>query len=155
VQHSDVIDESPDNFAIVFAAMGINMETARFFKTDFEQVCMHVCVYVCVCMYVYVHVCVCMYMYLCMCACIQNGSMENVSLFLNLANDPTIERIITPRLGMCMYVCMYVCTYVYIDPGMYVCMHVCTHMHTYCGMHVVMCVMCICIVYGWYPCVCV
>lgn len=30
----------------------------------------------------------------------QNGSMENVVLFLNLANDPTIERIITPRLAL-------------------------------------------------------
>lgn len=27
-----------------------------------------------------------------------NGSMEHVVLFMNLANDPTIERIITPRL---------------------------------------------------------
>ena len=33
----------------------VNMETARFFKQDFEE----------------------------------NGSMENVCLFLNLANDPT------------------------------------------------------------------
>lgn len=55
-----------DNFAIVFAAMGVNMETARFFKQDFEE----------------------------------NGSMENVCLFLNLANDPTIERIITPRIAL-------------------------------------------------------
>lgn len=55
-----------DDFAIVFAAMGVNMETARFFKQDFEE----------------------------------NGSMENVCLFLNLANDPTIERIITPRLAL-------------------------------------------------------
>uniref|UniRef100_A0A8R1DGV0 Vacuolar proton pump subunit B n=1 Tax=Caenorhabditis japonica TaxID=281687 RepID=A0A8R1DGV0_CAEJA len=54
------------NFAIVFAAMGVNMETARFFKQDFEE----------------------------------NGSMENVCLFLNLANDPTIERIITPRIAL-------------------------------------------------------
>lgn len=30
----------------------------------------------------------------------QSGSMERVSLFLNLANDPTIERIITPRLAL-------------------------------------------------------
>ena len=58
-----VLDDHQDNFAIVFAAMGVNMETARFFKQDFEE----------------------------------NGSMENVCLFLNLANDPTIERIITPR----------------------------------------------------------
>src|SRR6266480_6048085 len=48
------IDQT-DNFAIVFAAMGVNMETARFFKQDFEE----------------------------------NGSMEKVTLFLNLANDPT------------------------------------------------------------------
>ena len=62
----DVMDYSSDNFAIVFAAMGVNMETARFFKQDFEE----------------------------------NGSMENVCLFLNLANDPTIERIITPRIAL-------------------------------------------------------
>merc|ERR1712160_108921 len=30
----------------------------------------------------------------------ENGSMENVVLFLNLANDPTIERIVTPRLAL-------------------------------------------------------
>nr|WCZ58516.1 vacuolar H(+)-ATPase catalytic subunit B [Andalucia godoyi] len=54
------------DFAIVFAAMGVNMETARFFKQDFEE----------------------------------NGSMERTTLFLNLANDPTIERIITPRLAL-------------------------------------------------------
>jgi len=63
---SDVRDAEEENFAIVFAAMGVNMETARFFKNDFEE----------------------------------NGSMEKVTLFLNLANDPTIERIITPRLAL-------------------------------------------------------
>ena len=31
-----VLDGHEDNFAIVFAAMGVNMETARFFKQDFE-----------------------------------------------------------------------------------------------------------------------
>merc|ERR1712054_15608 len=30
----------------------------------------------------------------------KNGSMERVTLFMNLANDPTIERIITPRLTL-------------------------------------------------------
>uniref|UniRef100_A0A8R1Y9E3 Vacuolar proton pump subunit B n=1 Tax=Onchocerca volvulus TaxID=6282 RepID=A0A8R1Y9E3_ONCVO len=64
--HDKKYDVKDDNFAIVFAAMGVNMETARFFKQDFEE----------------------------------NGSMENVCLFLNLANDPTIERIITPRLAL-------------------------------------------------------
>ncbi|KAJ3221866.1 Vacuolar ATP synthase subunit B [Clydaea vesicula] len=61
-----VLDGHEDNFAIVFGAMGVNMETARFFKQDFEE----------------------------------NGSMERVTLFLNLANDPTNERIITPRLAL-------------------------------------------------------
>jgi V-type H+-transporting ATPase subunit B len=66
VKGKDVTDHSVDNFAIVFGAMGVNMETARFFRNDFEE----------------------------------NGSMENVVLFLNLANDPTIERIVTPRLAL-------------------------------------------------------
>ncbi|CAF1051701.1 unnamed protein product [Adineta steineri] len=64
--HAKDTHDNTDNFAIVFAAMGVNMETARFFKQDFEE----------------------------------NGSMENVCLFLNLANDPTIERIITPRIAL-------------------------------------------------------
>merc|ERR1711915_381665 len=61
-----VHDGHEDNFSIVFGAMGVNLETSRFFTRDFEE----------------------------------NGSMERVSLFLNLANDPTIERIITPRLAL-------------------------------------------------------
>ena len=32
-----VHDDHEDNFTIVFAAMGVNMETARFFKQDFEE----------------------------------------------------------------------------------------------------------------------
>lgn len=64
--HSAVMDDHEDNFSIVFAAMGVNMETARFFKQDFEA----------------------------------NGSMERVTLFLNRADDPTIERIVTPRLAL-------------------------------------------------------
>ena len=61
-----VHDGHEENFSIVFAAMGVNMETSRFFTRDFEE----------------------------------NGSMERVTLFMNLANDPTIERIITPRLAL-------------------------------------------------------
>ena len=55
-----------EDFCVVFAAMGVNQETARFFRTEFEE----------------------------------NGSMEKTVLFLNLANDPTIERIVTPRLAL-------------------------------------------------------
>ncbi|KAI8466655.1 MAG: vacuolar-type H+-ATPase subunit B3 (VHA-B3) [Monoraphidium minutum] len=58
--------EEETQFAIVFAAMGVNMETSHFFKQDFEE----------------------------------NGSLERTVLFLNLANDPTIERIITPRIAL-------------------------------------------------------
>merc|ERR1712086_1071088 len=58
--------ESETEFGIVFAAMGVNKETARFFMMDFEE----------------------------------NGSMEKLVMFLNLASDPTIERIITPRLAL-------------------------------------------------------
>lgn len=47
VQQLSVSDFSP--------TFQVNMETARFFKSDFEE----------------------------------NGSMDNVCLFLNLANDPT------------------------------------------------------------------
>ena len=54
----DVHDGHEENFSIVFAAMGVNMETSRFFTRDFEE----------------------------------NGSMERVTLFLNLANDPTYVR---------------------------------------------------------------
>lgn len=66
VQLKDTQDGHKDNFAVVFGAMGVNMETARYFKTDFEQ----------------------------------SGAMEKTCFFLNLANDPTIERIITPRIAL-------------------------------------------------------
>merc|ERR1711879_413492 len=59
-------DANADNFCIVFGAMGVNIETARFFKNDF----------------------------------VENGAILRTCLFLNLANDPTIERIITPRLAL-------------------------------------------------------
>ncbi len=36
VAGKDVLDHHEDNFAMVFGAMGVNMETARFFKNDFE-----------------------------------------------------------------------------------------------------------------------
>lgn len=52
-------DDHEDNFSIVFAAMGVNMETARFFRQDFEE----------------------------------NGSLDRVTLFLNLASDPTWVKI--------------------------------------------------------------
>jgi V-type H+-transporting ATPase subunit B len=67
VQLKDTMDGHEDNFSVVFGAMGVNMETARFFRNDFTE----------------------------------SGAMERTCFFLNLANDPTIERIITPRLALC------------------------------------------------------
>lgn len=55
-----------ESFAVVFAAMGITAEEARFFQTDFER----------------------------------TGALERVTLFLNLADDPAVERIVTPRLAL-------------------------------------------------------
>lgn len=68
IGEKSILDDSTqdEEFAIVFAAMGVNLATARFFRQDFEE----------------------------------NGSMDRVSLFMNLASDPTIERIITPRIAL-------------------------------------------------------
>ncbi len=55
-----------EEFAVVFAAMGITYEEASFFRKDFEK----------------------------------TGAMERIVMFLNLADDPAIERIITPRMAL-------------------------------------------------------
>ncbi|HUU75534.1 MAG TPA: V-type ATP synthase subunit B [Methanoregulaceae archaeon] len=55
-----------EEFAVVFAAMGITHEEAGFFLKDFRS----------------------------------TGALERAVLFLNLADDPAIERIITPRLAL-------------------------------------------------------
>ena len=60
-QNKSTHDNHEENFSIVFGAMGVNLETARFFTRDFEE----------------------------------NGSMERVTLFLNLANDPTYDISLT------------------------------------------------------------
>jgi V/A-type H+-transporting ATPase subunit B len=55
-----------DQFAVVFAAVGITHEEASYFMRDFEK----------------------------------TGALERAVLFLNLADDPSVERIITPRLAL-------------------------------------------------------
>ncbi len=37
VTNKGVHDGHEENFSIVFAAMGVNLETARFFTRDFEE----------------------------------------------------------------------------------------------------------------------
>src|SRR5512136_1593814 len=55
-----------EQFAVVFAAMGITSREAAFFMEDFER----------------------------------TGALERVVFFMNLADDPTIERIATPRCAL-------------------------------------------------------
>ncbi len=55
-----------NNFAVVFAAMGIKHDVARYFIRSFED----------------------------------TGVIGNVALFLSLADDPSIERTITPRTAL-------------------------------------------------------
>jgi V/A-type H+-transporting ATPase subunit B len=54
------------DFAVVFAAMGVKHDVARFFINSFEQ----------------------------------SGVLGNVALFLSLADDPSIERTLTPRTAL-------------------------------------------------------
>ncbi len=60
------VQGSKEDFALVFAAMGITHEEAMFFKNDFES----------------------------------NATLEKAVLFLNLADDPAVERLITPRMAL-------------------------------------------------------
>ncbi|MBY8999935.1 MAG: V-type ATP synthase subunit B [Candidatus Heimdallarchaeota archaeon] len=55
-----------EEFAVIFSAMGITADEARFFRDDFEA----------------------------------TGALDKVVLFLNLASDPSIERLLTPRLAL-------------------------------------------------------
>jgi len=55
-----------EDFAVVFAAMGITFEEASFFMEDFRK----------------------------------TGAIERTVMFVNLADDPAIERITTPRLAL-------------------------------------------------------
>lgn len=55
-----------ENFAVVFAAMGITFEEAQFFMDDFAE----------------------------------TGAIDRAVLFMNLADDPAIERIATPKMAL-------------------------------------------------------
>jgi V/A-type H+-transporting ATPase subunit B len=57
---------SGEEFAVVFAAIGIPYHEAAVFRRSFEA----------------------------------SGSLDRTILFLNLADDPTIERLLTPRLAL-------------------------------------------------------
>lgn len=57
---------SDEEFAVVFAAVGITFEEAEYFIEDFRK----------------------------------TGAIERTVMFVNLANDPAIERIATPRMAI-------------------------------------------------------
>lgn len=80
-----------EEFAVVFCAMGITNEEARYFMSDFEK----------------------------------TGALKRAVVFLNLADDPAIERLITPRLALTT------AEYLAFDQGMHV-LVVLTDMTNYC-----------------------
>ena len=55
-----------EQFAVVFAAMGITFEESNFFVESFQE----------------------------------TGAIDRTVLFINLANDPAVERIATPRMAL-------------------------------------------------------
>ena len=78
-------------FAVVFAAMGVKHDVARYFITSFEE----------------------------------SGVLDNVALFLSLADDPSIERLITPRTALTL------AEYLAYERGMHV-LVILTDMSNYC-----------------------
>lgn len=64
VRQASIADS--DDFAIVFAAMGVKNDVAEYFRRSFEEA----------------------------------NVLNRVVMFLNLSNDPIIERIITPRCAL-------------------------------------------------------
>ncbi len=66
VKQAKIAEENGQDFAVVFAAMGVQNDVADYFRRSFEQA----------------------------------GVSGRVVMFLNLSNDPIIERILTPRCAL-------------------------------------------------------
>ncbi len=66
VKQAQIAEENGQDFAVVFAAMGVQNDVADYFRRSFEEA----------------------------------GASERVVMFLNLSNDPIIERILTPRCAL-------------------------------------------------------
>lgn len=66
VKQARISDEETGNFAIVFAAIGIQHDESDFFYKVFEE----------------------------------SGVMDRITMFINLAEDPVMERIVTPRCAL-------------------------------------------------------
>ncbi len=66
VKQASLGEDSTEEFAVVFAAMGVKHDVADFFRRTFEE----------------------------------SGASSHVVMFLNLANDPVVERLITPKVAL-------------------------------------------------------
>ena len=66
VKQASLGDNSDEQFAVVFGAMGVKHDVAEFFRKTFEE----------------------------------SGVADHVCMFLNLANDPVVERLITPKVAL-------------------------------------------------------
>lgn len=66
VKQAKISEKEGQDFAIVFAAMGVKHDDAHYFLKAFEE----------------------------------SGVLERVVMFLNLADDPVVERIIAPRCAL-------------------------------------------------------
>ena len=66
VEQASLGGDSDEDFAIVFAAMGVKYDVAEYFKRTFEEC----------------------------------GASSHVAMFLNLSNDPVVERLITPKVAL-------------------------------------------------------
>ena len=85
------VEGAKEDFAVVFAAIGVQYSEAQYFKRSLEE----------------------------------SGALRRSVLFLNLADDPAIERIITPRVALT------VAEYLAYDLGMHV-LAILTDMTNYC-----------------------
>lgn len=66
VQQASLGGDTDEQFAIVFAAMGVKYDVAEFFRRTFQE----------------------------------SGVSDHVVMYLNLANDPVVERLITPKVAL-------------------------------------------------------
>lgn len=66
VKQASLGDNSDEDFAVVFGAMGVKHDVAEFFQKTFDE----------------------------------SGVSDHVCMFLNLANDPVVERLITPKVAL-------------------------------------------------------
>ncbi len=66
VKHANISEKEGEEFAVVFAAIGVKHDDADYFRKTFEE----------------------------------SGVLERVVMYVNLANDSIVERVMTPRCAL-------------------------------------------------------